>query len=201
MIYVMRHGQSTVNVERRLSCKQYAGDLTVLGSEQAEQAGRWLADKGISRILCSPFHRAEQTATIIGKLLNITPVTDVDLCEMNCGDLHGRTDEEAWEFFFSIYTRWKQGDWEAQYPGGETFRQGYDRYLRCLSGVRADENALLVTHGGITSSILPYLCVNAAALQRVDDLDHTGFVILEPYDTIGRYICRAWNLVEHLEAG
>jgi len=42
--------------------------------------------------------------------------------------------------------------------------------------------------------------VNAAALQQGGGfyLDNTGFVVLESYDT-SRYICRAWNLVEHLE--
>jgi broad specificity phosphatase PhoE len=100
----------------------------------------------------------------------------------------------------SIYERWKKGDWEAQYPGGETYRQGFERYLRCLSQIHPDETALVVTHGGITCSILPYLCVNAAALQGDLELDNTGFVVLEPYDT-GRYICRSWNLSEHLEAG
>jgi probable phosphoglycerate mutase len=158
--------------------------------------------------LHSPFHRAEQTAQIIGTKLGITPVMDADLCEMNCGDLHGRADREAWEYFFSIYTRWKKCEWDAQYPGGESYRQGFDRYTRCLRQLQPDETALLVTHGGITSSILPYLCVNAAALQSVtraseqgrEELSNTGFVVLEPYD-MGRYICRSWNLSEHLEAG
>jgi probable phosphoglycerate mutase len=204
----MRHGQSTINVERRLTCHQYDGDLTPLGREQAMKAGRWLADKHISKILHSPFHRADQTAAIAGEILGIKPKMDADLCEMNCGDLHGRTDDEAWQIFFSIYMRWKQGEWEAQYPGGESYRQGFERYCRCLNGIAPDENVLLVTHGGITCSIIPYLCVNAAALHSVvnaaalqhkDELDHCGFVVLEPYDA-GRYICRSWNLVEHLEA-
>jgi probable phosphoglycerate mutase len=199
MIYVMRHGQSTVNVERRLTGSDYRGDLTALGREQAAKAAEWLADKGITRILYSPFHRAEQTAQIVGERLGILPCVDPGLCEMDAGDLHGRTDNEAWEYFRSIYERWKKRDWEAQYPGGETYRQGFDRYLQCLRQISPDETALLVTHGGITCSVLPYLCVNAAALQGDLTLDNTAFVVLEPYDD-GRYICRSWNLSEHLEA-
>lgn len=38
MIYVMRHAESTVNLERRLTCKQLEGDLTPLGVEQAHKA-------------------------------------------------------------------------------------------------------------------------------------------------------------------
>lgn len=199
LIYIMRHGQSTVNVERRLTCHQYDGDLTDLGRTQAAKAGVWLADKGIDKIIHSPFHRTEQTAGIVGEALGLTPTMDVDLCEMNCGDLHGRTDDEAWEFFDSIYARWRKREWEAQYPGGESYRQGYERYLRCLGKIGPDETTLLVTHGGITCTIVPYLCVNAAALQGDLHLDNTGFVVLEHYDA-GRYICRSWNFIDHLEA-
>ena len=35
MIYLMRHGESVVNVERRLTCRKYDGDLTDKGRDQA----------------------------------------------------------------------------------------------------------------------------------------------------------------------
>ena len=43
MIYVMRHGESVVNVQRRLTCRQYDGDLTDNGREQAQKATFWFA--------------------------------------------------------------------------------------------------------------------------------------------------------------
>lgn len=197
LIYIVRHGQSVVNVERRLTGRTYEGDLTDLGREQAVNAAAWLSGKGITRIMSSPFARAQQTAGVIGEQLNLVPQVDTGLSEMDCGDLDGRADDEAWEFFLSIFDRWKTGDWDARYPGGETYRQGYDRYTRVLHSIRSDETVLLVTHGGITISVIPYLCVNAAALQGVNHLSNTGIVILEPYGD-GRYICRAWDLTEHL---
>ncbi|HRF99397.1 MAG TPA: hypothetical protein PLZ51_29490 [Aggregatilineales bacterium] len=57
---------------------------------------------------------------------------------------------------------------------------------------------VLVTHGGITRAVLPYLCVNAAALQRVEMMAHGGMVVLSPYD-MGRFVCESWNITEHLE--
>jgi broad specificity phosphatase PhoE len=90
-------------------------------------------------------------------------------------------------------------EWDAAFPGGESFRHAFERFNRALAQIGQDETALMVTHGGITCSVVPYLCVNAAALQQGGGfyLDNTGFVVLELYDT-SRYICRAWNLVEHL---
>jgi len=192
----MRHGESVVNVARIVKCRQYDGDLTVVGREQSSKAGAWLLDKGITTIRCSPFHRAEQTAQIIGDALGLQPVVDNDLCEIHCGDLEGRDDEEAWSLWETIYRRWNAREMNAEYPGGETFFQAYERFSRALSSVHTSETALLVTHGGITCSIVPYLCVNAAALQRVDNLVNTGFVLLEYYG-LAQYACHAWNLIEH----
>jgi probable phosphoglycerate mutase len=198
LIYVMRHGQSVVNVENRLTCKQLDGDLTDMGRLQAAKAGSWLIDKDITRIVHSPFHRAEQTAQIIGAALGVTPTMNRGLCEMDCGDLEGRTDEEAWTTWRGVWTRWKKAEHGATFPGGESYGQAHERYSRVIHDTEPDEHTLLVTHGGITICVLPYLCVNAAALQGDLALDNTGLVVLERYDEIGRYICRSWNLTEHL---
>ncbi|GIL11838.1 MAG: hypothetical protein BroJett038_05580 [Chloroflexota bacterium] len=67
-------------------------DLSPAGREQAAPAAVWLADKNIRRIVQSPFHRAQETAHIIGARLKLVPSADDDLREMDCGDLEGRTD-------------------------------------------------------------------------------------------------------------
>ncbi len=59
------------------------------------------------------------------------------------------------------------------------------------------KSVLLITHGDITHTVIPPLCVNVAALQRVMPLDNTGIIVLEHYDA-DRYSCSAWNLAEHL---
>ena len=56
LIYVMRHAQSVVNLEHRITGRTFDGNLTPLGEAQAASAGEWLLDKGISKIFHSPFH-------------------------------------------------------------------------------------------------------------------------------------------------
>jgi broad specificity phosphatase PhoE len=197
LIYVMRHAQSVVNLEHRLTGRTLDGDLTALGCSQTAKVSEWLLDKGITNIIHSPFHRASQTAKMIGDRLGLSVIPDAGLGEMDCGDLDGRTDEESWAAWRAVYERWQQRDWKATYLGGESYQQGFDRFNRCLMGVQPHETALLVTHGGISVTVIPYLCVNAAALHGDLTLDHTGMIVLEPYGD-GRYICRAWNQTEHL---
>jgi broad specificity phosphatase PhoE len=197
-IYLMRHGQSVVNIERRLTCHEYGGDLTPLGRQQACRAADWLADKAIETIRHSPFCRAEQTARIVGESLGIVPQVDDDLREMDCGNLESRTDDEAWSIWAGVFKRWLRHDTRATFPGGESYADGLRRFSRALDRTNDSVNVLLVTHGGITRTVVPYLCVNAAALQRTENLANTGMVVLERYDP-GRYVCLSWNLAEHLD--
>lgn len=200
MIYLMRHGESTVNLERMIACKRHEGDLTPLGREQANKAAKWLQDKHITAIYSSPFHRAEQTAHIIGDHLNVSVTLDDDLSEINCGDLDECKDDDSWRRWNAVYDRWMENHLDARYPNGESLRESYQRFVRAFrhGGHRTDKSVLLVTHGDIARCIVPMACINAAALQRITVLDNTGIAILEPYGH-GRYICNAWNILEHLK--
>jgi len=197
MIYLMRHGESVVNVTRRLTCREYDGDLTDKGRDQASKAANWFVGKRLTQIRYSPFHRAQQTAEIIGAAVTVTPLMNVDLAEMDCGNLEGRSDEAAWAIWTQVYERWCLFDLDSRFPEGESYGEAVTRFKRALRQFPSDDNVLLVTHGGITRSVIPPLCVNAAALQRVDHLDNTGMIVLEHYDS-DRYSCSAWNLAEHL---
>lgn len=201
MIYLMRHTESTLDVENRLQCKHLQGELTTSGEEQAQNAATWLADKAITKIYHSPFHHAEQSAQIIAHKLTLSAMALDGLRGIDCGELEGRDDNYSWGRWQQIYERWRQAERDAAFPGGESFGEAFGRFSGVLMQVAAEvasgEQVLLVTHGELILSIVPYLCVNAAALQRVDPVNHGGFVVLAPFDP-GRYICEAWNIVEHL---
>lgn len=194
-IYLLRHGQATTNVERRISGKNPNGDLTDLGREQARAAGNYLRDKGVTVMRSSPIHRAEQTARIVGEYLDLIPVIDDDLREIDGGVYDYKTDDESWAAWHEIYARWRQGDMHAAFPGGETYKQGYDRFLQALLRCDPNANTVLVAHAGIIRTIVPYLCVNAAALQNIKAPHNGGLVVLSYYDA-HRFECEAWDLHE-----
>ena len=195
-IYLMRHGQSTVNLEHRLTCRCLEGDLTRLGREQAARAAQWLVGKGITHVRASPFYRAQQTAAIAGEALGLDVVMDDGLAEMDCGDLEWRLDEEGWKTWAGVYERWKAHELDATFPGGESFHDAVERFRQTLSRVPADETSLLVTHGGITRTVVPYVAEVSAELLYRGDLANTGIAILE-YDA-EHYHCSTWNLIDHL---
>lgn len=60
-----------------------------------------------------------------------------------------------------------------------------------------DDPTVIISHGDSMVELLPRLCVNAAALQRVQLPHPAGFIVLERYD-LSRYVCHSWDLREHL---
>lgn len=62
--------------------------MTLRGEEEAVQAGHWLRDRGIERLLSSPFTRTVATATVIGQLIGLTPTVIDALREVAPGEQH-----------------------------------------------------------------------------------------------------------------
>jgi isoleucyl-tRNA synthetase len=69
--YICRHGEAENNVKEIMSTvASNPHHLTEKGRKQAEDAGKWLKDKGIDMILVSPFVRTRETAEIIAKTIS-----------------------------------------------------------------------------------------------------------------------------------
>src|SRR5262245_114251 len=130
-IYLVRHGESAMNVVPRLSHRLADLPLTERGHQQARLLAARLAEHRLAAIVTSPLQRARQTAGYIAERTGASvQVTDA-LREINVGTLDGRGDEEALAATREIFGSWKRGEWEMSFPGGESYRQLYER----LTGV------------------------------------------------------------------
>lgn len=91
IIYLVRHGQDTDNVEHILNGHRDT-ELTALGVEQAQQAAQELQSSGISQIYSSPLQRTMTTARIIATALQLSAPTPEPLAiERDFGQLTGRS--------------------------------------------------------------------------------------------------------------
>ena len=98
MIYLVRHGQTEFNRERRIQ-GHVDSPLTELGERQAHAVGRLLRDlirdPAGWRIVSSPLGRAASTAGIVARRLGGLPVElDDRLKEMSWGSHDGRLRDE-----------------------------------------------------------------------------------------------------------
>lgn len=148
VIYLVRHGQTTGDVEDR-----YGGDyddhLTKLGRRQSEDVANKLADAGIEVIYCSPKIRAQETATIISQTIPAACVSIEDFRERNrYGTLTGLTKTEAAEKYPDQVKLLV--DEQTTIIGGEDYESFGQRIRLALDKVCTGkyQTAAIVTHGG-----------------------------------------------------
>lgn len=101
-IYFTRHGESVANSSDTISSLDTP--LTKRGISQAIAVGKKLADKDISKIICSPLPRTRQTAILIADSLKI-PIIDItiidELQERHFGELTNQPKRHETEFYFN----------------------------------------------------------------------------------------------------
>ena len=195
MIYLIRHAESELNLQNRLTCGNFPANLTDRGRIQAQHAANWLKSKSIDAIITSPYDRARHTAGIIAQELGCKVKFENGLREMDCGSLDGTAGTDDLGQWASIFKGWLNADWNAAFPEGESFRQGADRFRSALKRCEESGTTLAVTHGGVARCILPVLCTNLDT--NAARINNTGITILEPAGN-DQYNCLTWNLLDHL---
>ena len=156
MIFLIRHGQTAFNVERRLQGRMDS-PLTALGAEQARKMGetlRGVIDPVGLTVIASPLGRTRRTAEIVCETLGLDCPIELDprLAEIDVGDWEGLTGDEIEAV--TPGARSTPG-WLLTAPGGETWETASARVAGWLDehNVRDGCHRLVVSHG-ITGRIL-----------------------------------------------
>ncbi len=153
----MRHAQAKNNVERILAGRTSGYPLTELGIKQAEKISDYLEPLNISHIYSSPIERAEQTANIVSKKLNLSYNIDKRLTEIDMGVFSGMFYEEMFAKHGNIFLKFYEGHPIVEKNGIETFSSVKKRVIDMVdncSTKHKDENILLVTHMDPIKSML-----------------------------------------------
>lgn len=158
MFYLIRHGQTEYNVQRRL---QGGSDspLTPVGIQQARNVGHALrkiiGDAGGWILESSPLPRARATAEIVREMLDPALPLRVDdrLREVSLGSWEGLTDEEIEKGWPSACIKESvRRAWAYHCPDGETLESARARLTDWLSKAEGSKR-IAVTHG-IAGSII-----------------------------------------------
>ena len=154
-IYVMRHGQTDWNVERKLQGRTDI-ELNETGKHQVKQAQKEIEKYNIDLILCSPLKRTKQTAQIVSEGKNIEIIYRDELLERNFGDLEGK---QPWKEPLFANNEFYNYTKNIKMRNIETVRELCDRVWGLLDEIEktySDKNVLLVTHGGTSRAISAY---------------------------------------------
>jgi broad specificity phosphatase PhoE len=151
-ILLLRHGESTWNVEGRWQGWLDA-PLTPTGEEQAAVRARTLAhDSFAPRVIySSDLERAARTAEIIAAHVESPVITDAGFRERNGGEWQGHTRSEIDEHWPGMRAAWRRGELTAP-PGGEEDVDVLARFDEALARVLQHAGigvACVVTHHGM----------------------------------------------------
>ncbi len=144
-IYLVRHGQTDWNLERRFQGRRDI-PLNENGIRQMEELARRIAETGLcfDRIISSPLIRAKKSTDIIAEKTGYTGeiIYDDDFMERDCGLLEGEV--------------WREGlDPDDERYGLETIEELLERAERALAKYcfDQDEKVLIVAHGAILTAV------------------------------------------------
>lgn len=167
-IYLVRHGQSTNNAGLT---QLEDPPLTPMGRKQIQRVAKWLLEEPepIHWLLTSPLLRAQQSAAILEKALQVEPEIWTDLQEY---DSQQESREEMWQR-----------------------AQGVAERIRKLLGAREVNNLVVITHLAFGSRLLCAL-TNTSPHTRFTHF-HGGISLLE-WDEGGILRVRYTNSIMHL---
>lgn len=157
----VRHGQSEANANGIIADAH--PPLTEEGIEQARRTAHEIRGLGITKVVCSPYLRAQQTAETIAGELGIE-LKDIeileDLKERGLGVLEAKPREHEGIWYFS----------DDESEGIERRADLYERMKRCLDQLaeRAEGEKLLVVGHSVSGF---YLLQAAAGKNSVDNFD------------------------------
>jgi probable phosphoglycerate mutase len=158
-LFLVRHGATQLSAENRFS-GAVGVDLCDEGRRQVRRLAERLADDQITAVYTSPLSRTAETAEILARPHDLTPVRRDGLREISHGCWEGLTRGEVEERFPGEYEGWEADPFTFAPDGGES---GLAVLARALPVIRQivvaheGENVLVVSHKATLRLILSSL--------------------------------------------
>lgn len=168
-VIIVRHGQSSYNIERRIQGRTDVSRLTEKGCADASKVGKALSNIAFNAIYTSPLQRAKKTAEIIYSELatdgakSVTPLVADKLMEIDLPLWAEMLSADVKQKFPEDYRTWKQRPHELRmlledgttehFPVLAIYEQARSFWEEVLQ-VHQGETILIVAHNGINRALI-----------------------------------------------
>ena len=160
-LVLIRHGQSTYNLENRFTGWKDV-PLTELGENEARNASKILKKKNFDIAFTSNLYRAQKTLSIILEGIEqtgIEVIKDQALNERDYGDLIGQNKKEVAEKFGKEQVRIWRRSYDIAPPNGESLKMTAERTIPYLEKtimprILDGKKVLIVAHGNSLRAIV-----------------------------------------------
>jgi 2,3-bisphosphoglycerate-dependent phosphoglycerate mutase len=198
ILYCVRHGESTYNLEGRLQGQSDEPRLSPLGQKHAAALAATLGQLQIDAIYASPLKRAMETARPLSDRLKLPIQTDNRLKEINIGVFQGTLAAELADRFPQEATRWRSQDPDYRIPGGESRRDLMLRASAAFEDIFAagHRQVIVVAHGGVLAAAFKALV--GVPAERNPFMLYNGSISMLEWTTQLKLM--TLNQIDHLRA-
>ena len=154
-IILIRHGETEWNLTGRWQGHADSA-LSARGIAQAQALGERMKGEDVDVVYASDLERALHTSRLVGGPSCWQARSMPALRERDLGVLEGLTTDEMKETQPDVYQSFMEGGPDYQPPGGESFRQFFDRCSRAIDSLaneHSGQKVVAVTHGGVLGAV------------------------------------------------
>ena len=158
-IHLVRHAETIWHADDKYSGKAEIS-LTANGIKQSFHLADWAKAQNIEAIYTSGLSRAIMTAQPSARILNLVPIIDSNLDEVDYGKIEGLTKTEFKNRFPDVWHEFQVSPADTLFPSGESGSDALDRAFNFILDLLQNKDiseVLLVSHGTLIRLILTYL--------------------------------------------
>ena len=144
-IFILRHGESVANFEKRLPTKDTP--LTETGVQQATAAAAYLSGNWIQLIYASPATRAFQTAKIVSERLSLQIMVRPEVKDMSFGAFGGRKEDGSDKDVNELLKERNKDRLGHRFPEGENFYDIQKRVLPLIKEIISSQKQAVAVVG------------------------------------------------------
>lgn len=177
-LWLVRHGQTDWNIERRFQ-GQTDIPLNGVGVTQARDLAASLNGAPLSAIYSSDLSRALQTAAILAEGRNIPIIQDERLREIYMGDWEGRTWQDVNQNLSADMMELMNNPIHGRAPGGESLAELAERVQTFADDIAARHRnkIIMVVSHGLTLGVLHCISTGIPLAQARENVPENCAVI------------------------
>jgi broad specificity phosphatase PhoE len=150
--YILRHAHKEFGGYYNPTLRHQDEPITAQGKEAAYRLWSFFCDKKISGIYISYYLRTAQTIEYVAKQLDLTPVMDERLNELDNGLFEKMSAEEIQQAYPDLWRAYRQRKQDFRFPEGETGEEARRRIAEFLLEKQKKhdgQSIIVVCHEGL----------------------------------------------------
>jgi broad specificity phosphatase PhoE len=158
--YILRHAEKEQGDFHNPRLRHQDQPLSARGRQDAQKLVTLFADKPIAAIYVSAYQRTWQTVSGVAEQLQLTPVIDERLNEIDNGLVDEMTEREFEQTYPEVWQAYIARTADFRFPGGESGTEAQERvrdFFEEKLHQHKDSDILLISHEGLIRQMMCYV--------------------------------------------